>query len=202
MTRRQKDIRFRRTRTWIVQAFNELMLKRGYAALGTHFISKRAGVGRSTFYEHFHNKEELLLHSASSILAVLADAVTDAGDIDRIRGVVDHILDQKAMAQSLLAGSTGAAITGELAKLIEERLSDCDSAHRRVLVVPVRLASRQVAEAQAALLRGWLGDESSCSSTALATAIHRSSRGLVASLECGLQTISSQAGPLPRTPGP
>jgi AcrR family transcriptional regulator len=199
MTSRQNDKRFLRTRAWIVQAFNELLFKRGYAALGTHFISKRAGVGRSTFYEHFHNKEELLLHSASSILTVLADAVTDAGDIDRIRGVVDHVLDQKAMAQSVLAGSTGSAMTGKLAELIEERLSNCYTAHRRVLVVPVRLASRQVAEAQSGLLRSWLGDESRCSSTALAIAIHRSSRALVASLECGLQTFSSQTGPLPRT---
>src|SRR5262249_2569960 len=123
MSIRSKDKRFHRTRSWIVQAFNELLFKRGYAALGTHFISKRAGVARSTFYEHFRNKEELLLHSAASLLAILADAVTDAGDTDRIRGVVEHILKQKAMAQSLLIGPTGAALTRKLAELVAERLS-------------------------------------------------------------------------------
>jgi hypothetical protein len=135
-------------------------------------------------------------------LAVLADAVTDASDIDRIRSVVDHILDQKGMAQSVLAGSTGSAITEELAKLIEERLSNCYTAHHRVLVVPIKLASRQVAEAQMGLLKGWLGDESSCSSAALATAIHRSSRGIVDSLGCALQDFSSQTATLSRTPDP
>lgn len=191
MTTWPEDKRSRRTRAWIVQAFNELLFKRGYAALGTHFISKRAGVGRSTFYEHFRNKEELLLHSASSILAVLADAVTEAGNIDQIRGVVDHVLDQKAMTLPVLTGTTGSAITEELAKLIEERLSNCYAGRRCVLVVPVKLASRQVAQAQMALLVGWLGDESSCSSAALATAIHRSSQGIVDSLAAPSSILSS-----------
>ena len=185
MTKRQQDKRFRRTRAWIVQAFNELMFKRRYAELSTDTIIKRAGIGRSTFYEHFRNKDELLRHSSSWLLTVLADAVTDAGDTDRIRGVVDHLLGQKLMVLSLLAGPAAAAMTDELAKLIEDRLSTRDTRDGRVLIVPVRLASRQVAEAQVALARGWLNDESRCSSADLATAFHRSSRGLVASLERG-----------------
>jgi AcrR family transcriptional regulator len=188
MTRRQQDKRSLRTRAWIVQAFNELIFKRTYSGLPTDFIIKRAGVGRSTFYEHFRNKDEVLLHSVSWILSAFADAVTDASDLYRIRGVLDHILDQKTMAESLLAGPGGAAITAELSKLIESRLTTRNASRGTKLAVPVWLAARQVAAAQIALLRGWLEDASTCSSMDLAMAIHRSSRGLVASLESGPTT--------------
>jgi AcrR family transcriptional regulator len=183
MTKRQQDKRFLRTRAWIVQAFNELIFKRAYGGLRTDNIIKRAGVGRSTFYEHFRNKDEVLVHSVSWILAALADAVTEAGDVNRIRGVVDHILDQKAMAEPLLVGTTGVAITAELERLINERLCAQGVATCSDLVVPAQLVARQVAEAQMALLRGWLDDSSNCSSTDLATAICLSSRGLITSLE-------------------
>jgi AcrR family transcriptional regulator len=185
MTKRQHDKRFLRTRTWIVQAFNELIFKGAYSRLQTDSIIKRAGVGRSTFYEHFRNKDEVLLRSVSWILSTLADAVTDAGNLYRICGVADHILDQKAMAEPLLAGPGGAAITAQLSKLIENRITARNAARGAELVVSVHLVARQVAVAQMALLRGWLEDSSRCSSSDLATAIYRSSRGLVASLKCG-----------------
>jgi AcrR family transcriptional regulator len=183
MTKRQQDKRSLRTRTWIVQAFNELIFKRTYSGLPTDYIIKRAGVGRSTFYEHFRNKDDVLLHSVSWILSAFADAVTDVGDLYRIRGVLDHIMDQKAMAEPLLAGPGGAAITTELSNLIESRLARQDASRDTKFTVPVRLAARQVAAAQLSLLSSWLKDASSCSSTDLATAIYRSSRGLVALLE-------------------
>jgi AcrR family transcriptional regulator len=189
MTQRQQDKRSLRTRAWIVQAFNELIFKRTYAALPTDYIIKRAGVGRSTFYEHFRNKDEVLLHSVSGILSAFADAVTDAGNSYRIRGVLDHILDQKAMAQPLLAGPAGAAITAELSNLIESRLTTRNDSQDTKLNVPARLVARQVAAAQLSLLSSWLEDVSSCSSTDLATAICRSSRGLVASLESSLVAL-------------
>src|SRR5262245_13140454 len=187
MSDRQHDKRFRRTRAWIVQAFNELLFQRAYAGLPTALIVKRAGVGRSTFYEHFKNKDEVLLQSVAGILGTLADAVADMGNSWAIRGVVDHILNQRAMAQPLLTGANGEAITTELARLIEDRLSRGGyDAEPPVLIVPTRLVARQIAEAQMALLCGWLAedDASRCSSSALTAAICRSSRGLAQSLVC------------------
>jgi AcrR family transcriptional regulator len=183
MTRRQQDKRSLRTRAWIVQAFNELIFKQTYSGLPTDNIIKRAGIGRSTFYEHFRNKDEVLLHSVSWILSAFADAGTDAADAYRIRSVLDHIMDQKAMAEPLLAGPAGAAIAAELSNLIESRLTTQDASRDTKFTVPVRLVARQVAAAQLSLLCSWLEDASSGSSTDLATAICRSSRGLVASLE-------------------
>jgi hypothetical protein len=86
------------------------------------------------------------------------------------------------MAQPLLAGPAGAAMTTELANLIEARLAPTHAAHSVAPIVAARFIACQIAGSQMALLRGWLGDPSSCTSTALASAIHRSSRALAASL--------------------
>ncbi len=180
MIKQQQDKRLQRTRAWIVQAFNELIFKRSYADLRTDNIIKRAGVGRSTFYEHFRNKDAVLLHSAEWILSAIADAVTDLGSPHRIRTVLDHISDLRAMARPILTGPAGAAITIELAKLIEARLPSPNTAHHAAPIVPTRLIARQIAESQMALLRGWLDDPSACTSASLATAIHRASQALAA----------------------
>lgn len=183
MADRLQNQRFRRTRGWIIQAFNELMFKRRYTDIRADDIIKHAGVGRSTFYEHFRNKDQLLRHSASHLLAVLADAVTDVGDVEQIRKVVEHIWEQQDQARALLDGRPGAALAQELATLIEDRLAIRDTAYHRALIVPVKLASRQVAEAQVALLRGWLEGGSPCSSVSLSAAVLRASRGLIDALE-------------------
>jgi AcrR family transcriptional regulator len=183
LPQRQPCKRSIRTRAWIVQAFNELIFKRAYSGLPTDKIIKREGVGRSTFYEHFRNKDEVLLHSMSWILSAFADAVIDAADLYRIRGVLDHIMDQKAMAGPLLANSASAAITTELANLIESRLAPRNPSLGTRLRVPLRFAAQQVADSQLSLLRSWLDDASSCSSTDLATAICRISKAAVTSLE-------------------
>jgi AcrR family transcriptional regulator len=196
MASRERDLRFLRTHGWILRAFNELIFKRAYAGLSTANIIKRAGVGRSTFYEHFRNKDEVLLQSVSRILATLADSVLEDGDVRRIRGVVDHLLDQKEMTQPMLAGPAGGTLTAELARLVEVRLAgrddgewatdECPADQCAKFVVPVRLVALQVAEAQMALLLGWLEDEARCSAQELTSAICRSSRGLVDALACGV----------------
>ncbi len=54
------DRRVRRTRDQIQKAFMDLMLEKGYSSVTVQDIIDRANVGRSTFYAHFTDKEELL----------------------------------------------------------------------------------------------------------------------------------------------
>jgi len=63
MVKRNSDRRAQRTRQALLSAFVELVLARGYETLTTGEISRRANVGRSTFYLHYASKEELLKES-------------------------------------------------------------------------------------------------------------------------------------------
>ncbi|MTE11795.1 TetR/AcrR family transcriptional regulator [Nocardia aurantiaca] len=71
------DRRVRRTRTALHRALIELMQEQSYARITVQDIIDRADVGRSTFYAHYRDKDDLLLvscieHVRAEIAAQLA----------------------------------------------------------------------------------------------------------------------------------
>lgn len=59
------DLRVRRTRHLLQQAFMELMMEKGFQSITVQDIAERAMVNRATFYDHFVDKYALLEHSIS-----------------------------------------------------------------------------------------------------------------------------------------
>lgn len=57
------DRRARRTRRQLREALFDLILEKGYEAVTIEDITRRADLGRTTFYLHYKDKEELLLES-------------------------------------------------------------------------------------------------------------------------------------------
>lgn len=72
-TRPRKDRRVNRTRRALKEALTDLILEKGYEAVTVQDIIDRADVGRSTFYSHFLDKDDLLM-------AILADLEIPAPD--------------------------------------------------------------------------------------------------------------------------
>ena len=67
-----KDRRVRKTRKWLHEALISLLLERNYDTLTIQQILDRANVGRSTFYAHFKDKDELLLSGIHDFQSTLA----------------------------------------------------------------------------------------------------------------------------------
>jgi AcrR family transcriptional regulator len=164
----------RKTRAALLDAFNELVVARRYADIRIADIIRRADVGRSTFYEHFRNKDDLLRESLSGILAILASAVDDGCDLHRVQRLLEHFRENSRLARGLLNGPSCPQVVSVLEGLIAERLT----ARRRKCggtpVIPVDLAAAQAAEAQLGLVRAWLNRGASCPSAAVAAALHQS----------------------------
>jgi AcrR family transcriptional regulator len=55
------DRRIKRTRQLLLDSLIQLILEKGYEPITVQDIIDRANVGRSTFYAHFQDKEDLLL---------------------------------------------------------------------------------------------------------------------------------------------
>jgi AcrR family transcriptional regulator len=73
------DRRVRRTRDLLRSAFLSLVLEKGYDRITVQDILDRADVGRSTFYAHYRDKEDLLRGGFEDVRAALA-AERDAGE--------------------------------------------------------------------------------------------------------------------------
>jgi AcrR family transcriptional regulator len=71
---KKEDRRVSRTRDMLQQALLSLMIEKGYEAVTVQDIIDRANVGRSTFYSHFYDKDQLLKYSISRLREVLEQA--------------------------------------------------------------------------------------------------------------------------------
>ena len=72
-TRPRTDRRVNRTRRALKDALTDLILEKGYERVTVGDVLERADVGRSTFYAHFTDKDDLLM-------AILADLDVPAPD--------------------------------------------------------------------------------------------------------------------------
>jgi AcrR family transcriptional regulator len=73
--KRKEDRRITRTKTALNQAFSELVKEKGYESLTIEEITSRANLGRTTFYLHYQDKEDLLLEGLETRLSVLANDI-------------------------------------------------------------------------------------------------------------------------------
>jgi AcrR family transcriptional regulator len=67
MKNKLTDRRIQRTRQLLQDALVELILEKGYEAITVQDIIDRANVGRSTFYAHFLDKDDLFMSGFESL---------------------------------------------------------------------------------------------------------------------------------------
>jgi len=179
------DRRVERTRQALLVAFNELVLARGYHPVTVRDIIARADIGRSTFYEHFESKDDLLRQAMTPLLGVLAGAAGDAAQPAHVERVLAHFWDNRRLARVMLGGTARRLMSVFLGELIEERLAAAARRSRRAApIVPLRMIAAQLAAGQLALLESWLTASPACStrdvSSALIVATQASASALLA----------------------
>src|SRR4051794_18198890 len=86
------------TRAAVIAAARELFAERGYAAVGTEEIVRRAGVTRGALYHHFGGKRDLLEAVYEAIESELtaqiaAGALSHSDPLEALRGGVGAFLD-------------------------------------------------------------------------------------------------------------
>ncbi|NNC73747.1 MAG: hypothetical protein HKN78_12860 [Sphingomonadaceae bacterium] len=164
----------RRTRSALIAAFNELVLHSGQKDIRVADIISRADIGRSTFYDHYGSAADLHMEALSAPFAILADAVTRRGDLDRLELLLDHFWENRARARDTFSGPRGDRVTRLLAEMVEERLADGGEDY----VLPLPLLALQIAELALAPIRGWVSAAAPCTSADLARGIGAAARAL------------------------
>jgi len=72
------DRRKERTLQKLAEACTDLMLEIGYDRISVRGLARRAGVGSSTFYRHFQDKDDLLMSIVQSFCREMSEAVVQA----------------------------------------------------------------------------------------------------------------------------
>ena len=155
---RVQDRRMDRTREALRKAFVGLIGQKRYEDIRVADILDRANVGKSTFYEHFRSKEDLLRSTMDWILRDLADCASQDFDTGRLNGLVGHFWDNRRLGRVVFGVPMVASTRRMLAALIEERLAARES-WRRADRNALRLNALQIAAGHLALLHAWLSGE-------------------------------------------
>lgn len=117
------DRRVRRTRARLGQALIELVGEQGYDRTTVQDVIDRADVGRSTFYAHYRDKDDLLVsgleHLTEDIERHLADDPVDADTLLPSLGVFRHVGEQHQLFRALI-GSRGVDLVTEAAQQVLE----------------------------------------------------------------------------------
>ena len=152
------DRRVARTRRALLDAFVVLVQERSYGSIRISDIVGHADVGRSTFYEHFQDKDVILLASMEWIFAVLADAVIPNGPRQPLDKLAMHFWSNRRLARAVLAHPIQPKLARALAREIEERLVDGETVNQ-----PLRAVG--IAAGQLGVLAAWVRGELTASAS-------------------------------------
>ena len=179
----KSDGRIERTRRALLGSFSGLLREREYRQVNVADIAKQANVGRSTFYEHFQSKDDLLEQSISSPLTILADLVDETRTHDKIGAALAHFWEHRRLSRTLLTGQTRALLSTALSAAIKKRLTSTFAGMRGTKrLLPIHVEATALAELQLGLLSAWLSGEASCTTETLALALRLSTASLKESL--------------------
>jgi len=164
------------TKVAVLRAFAELIGTKQYDEIAVTEIIGRAKVSRSSFYEHFSGKLDLLTCSIAGPFKMLADCSLSATQ-SKLVLLLEHFWSNRSFARGILLGSARQRTATVLVLEIENRLKNLETASRVNYRLPRRLLAWQLAEAMLGVITAWLTGEASCSASELADGLTRSLQG-------------------------
>jgi AcrR family transcriptional regulator len=166
------DRRIDRTRKLLTDALIELVLEKGYEAVTVQDIIDRANVGRSTFYAHFENKEQLLFSGRGWLTEDLFDESGTAADQltlgVNLAALFNHVVDNQRLAKAMLGKSSGNLVINHIRESLTMQMRKAlKSEPRGYDEVQANLIAQALAGLLIGLLRAWLEGNMPLSATAM-----------------------------------
>jgi AcrR family transcriptional regulator len=107
---RETDRRVQRTRRALRAALVTLIHERGWDGFSVQDVCDRADVGRSTFYTHYADKEELLAGGFADLRQALRALAASGGPAEPLaftRGLFDHAFEERRLFLAVVGKKSG-----------------------------------------------------------------------------------------------
>lgn len=173
------DARKQRTRQAIRTAFFTMVLERRYYEIKIDDIVQQAGIARSTFYEHYKSKDELLASSLEGPFSRLVNLVDGATTKEALVDILEHFWHNRAMARGIFIGAIRKKVSMALADMIQKKLATQLAGKK----LPLPLIGIQLSEMMLTPITVWLLGQASCSAMVLADVLIKTVTGTVKELK-------------------
>ncbi len=165
MKQHKQDRRSQRTYHLVTTALLALLAEKRYEAITVQDILERANIGRSTFYTHYFDKEDVLESIAEQMLETFGQQFSQRnvgqGIVPGLE-LFQHVQQNHQYFQALLRGHAGEVVweaaQTALSRTIEQALTTT-SAKKRPPSIPLAVISQYLAGSFLHLLKWWLRAE-------------------------------------------
>lgn len=170
--KRVKDRRIEKTRNLLREALGSLIRGKPYDAIAVTEILERANVGRSTFYTHFRDKDELLASCIHDMLRSVQSAAlpSSAKRPERIiwfsLPIFEHLYQHRRMGEARMGIRGRAVIHEHLRRVLAELIADdvgkeCQGRRKATRQISPDLLVQYVASTFILVLNWWVESRSS-----------------------------------------
>jgi len=170
MSQRKPDRRVQRTRRQLQESLTSLILEKGYDAVTIEDITEQADLGRTTFYLHYKDKEELLMQSLEAVFDDLVAQIQERSIDEWVANgqgpwtlAFQHAAENGRFYQIILSGQGGDAIKNRIQDYIAATAQKTISRMTQDLgvtpLVPLEVLSSYIASSLLGLIAWWLQQE-------------------------------------------
>jgi len=161
---RRADRRVEKTKRALFEALVELMVEKGYEAISVADVAERANVGRSTFYAHYADKEDLLQESLQGLRHHLTTAAPIRKDTE---GPVHpalafslpmllHVQEVRELFCALAGKQQGAPVHAQLHVMLADLVREALEADNGATTRPTVLVAEAIVGAFLSVATWWM----------------------------------------------
>ena len=154
----KQDRRSQRTLQLVSEAFVQLLKEKGYSAITVSDIIERANIGRSTFYAHYRDKEDLFVTQLDHVIEGLSRYMPDQREIPFFPslGLFQHVGEEYELYKAIVWTPGLDLFIKHLHTSLSQRIEQGFQKSGRKFEVPIPMMASFIAGSFMTLLRWWL----------------------------------------------
>jgi AcrR family transcriptional regulator len=157
------DRRSQRTRQLLSEALVNLIKEKGYSAITVSDIIERANIGRSTFYAHYRDKDDLLVGELDRVVDVLSLHIPHDAPTGNLLfpslGLFRHVGEQHELYKALVWGSGADLLFKHEQKSLSEKIEQSLMEGTKEFNIPLPILANFIAGSFLTLLKWWLDNK-------------------------------------------
>ena len=157
------DRRVQRTKTSLHNALIGLSREKPYPSIAVKEILDRANVGKSTFYTHFRDKDDLLESGIREVLKSVQDRARVGGALSQIVAfslpLLSHIDEHRRVGGPKMKHEGRVVMHGQLQEMLTTLISDklvISGCRQSAAQIPTELLARHIAATFVLVLNWWV----------------------------------------------